>query len=77
MYTSPRLHYMDVMHCLLALMLAFQSATVLAVLDNREIMLAVRVGDVIYTAEFSRHALSPETFTDGDHVAVRKDRLGV
>ena len=33
------------------------------------LMLAVRVDDVIYTAEFSRHAVRPDTFFDGDQVA--------
>jgi ribosomal protein L14 len=67
------------MHLLLALMLALQSATVVAVLDNQEVTLALQVGDVIYTAEFSRHALRPETFNDGDHVAaeVRDGKMRV
>jgi hypothetical protein len=54
---------------LFAVVLALQSATVIDVLDNHEVMLALQMGDVIYTAEFSRHALKPDTFIEGDHVA--------
>jgi ribosomal protein L14 len=57
------------MHCLVALLLALQSATVIDVQGNHEVTLALQVGDVIYTAEFSRHALKPESFIEGDHVA--------
>lgn len=56
------------MHCLLTLLLALQPATVLAVLDNQEVLLALRMGDVIYTAEFSRDVLGRDTFIDGDRV---------
>jgi Ethanolamine utilization protein EutJ (predicted chaperonin) len=58
------------MHCLVALLLALQSATVVDVQGNHEVTLAVQVGDVIYTAEFSRHALKPESLIEGDHIAV-------
>ena len=58
------------MQCLrlLTLLLALQSAPVIAVLHNNEVMLAVQVGNVIYTAEFSRYALKPDSFVDGDRV---------
>ncbi len=58
------------MHCLLALLLALKSATVIDVQGNHEVTLALQMGDVIYTAEFSRHALKPDSFIEGDHVAV-------
>lgn len=58
------------MHCLLPLLLVLQPSTVIAVLYNDEVMLAVQTQrDVIYTAEFSRHALKPDSFIDGDRVA--------
>lgn len=50
------------------LLLALQPATVIAVLNNHEIMLAVQVRDVVYTAEFSQRALMPDSFVDGDRV---------
>ena len=57
------------MHCLLPLLLALQKAIVIAVLYNDEVMLAVQTqSDVIYTAEFSRHALQSDSFADGDRV---------
>ncbi len=40
------------MHCLLALLLALKSATVIDVQGNHEVTLALQVGDVIYSAEF-------------------------
>ena len=69
----------DVMHCLVALLLVFQSATVIDVQGNHEVILALQVGDVIYTAEFSQHALKPQSFTGGDHVAaeVRNGKMRV
>lgn len=57
------------MHFLVAVVTVLQSATVIAVLDNHEVMLALQMGDVIYTAEFSRHSLKPDSFIEGDHVA--------
>jgi len=57
------------MSCLLTLLLALHSATVVAVLSDHEVLLALQVGNVIYTAEFSRQALKPDTFVDGDQVA--------
>jgi hypothetical protein len=67
------------MHCLVALLLALQSATVVGVQGNHEVTLAVQVGDVIYTAEFSRHALKPESLIEGDHVGaeVRDGKMRV
>ena len=56
------------MHCLLTLLLALQPSTVLAVLDNQEVMLTLRMGNVIYTAGFSRDVLRADTFIDGDRV---------
>jgi hypothetical protein len=57
------------MHLLFAVVLTLQSATVIAVLDNHEVMLGLQMGDVIYTPEFSRHVLKPDSFIEGDHVA--------
>ena len=67
------------MHCLVALLLALQSATVVDVQGHHEVTLAVQVGDVIYTAEFSRHALKPESLIEGDHVGaeVRDGKMRV
>lgn len=67
------------MHCVAALLLALQSATVIDVQGNHEVTLALQVGDVIYTAEFSRHALKRESLIEGDHVAaeVRKGEMRV
>ena len=62
------MHYTDVMHCLVALLLVFQSATVIDVQGNHEVTLAIQMGDIIYTAEFSRHALKPGSFIEGEHV---------
>jgi flagella basal body P-ring formation protein FlgA len=53
-----------------------QPATVIDVQANHEVTLAVQVGDVIYTAEFSRHALKPESLIevrDGEIRVKRKD----
>jgi hypothetical protein len=67
------------MHCLVALLLALQSATVIDVQSNHDVTLGLQMGDVIYTAEFSRHALKPESFIEGDHVAaeVREGKMRV
>ena len=57
------------MQCLFPVLLALQSATVIDVQGNHEVMLALQMGDVIFTAEFSRHALKPESLIEGGHVA--------
>ena len=64
------------MHCLrlLTLLLALQSAPVIAVLHNHEVMLAVQFGNVIYAAEFSRQELKPDSFIDGDRVEAEVKR---
>jgi Ethanolamine utilization protein EutJ (predicted chaperonin) len=41
------------MHRPFAVLLALQSATVIDMQGNHEVTLALQVGDVIYTAEFS------------------------
>jgi hypothetical protein len=56
------------MHCLVALLLVFQSATVIDVHGNHKVTLALQVSDVIYTAEFSRHAVKSDSFIEEDHV---------
>jgi hypothetical protein len=56
------------MHCLFAVLFALQSAIVIDVQANHEVMLALQMGDVIYTAEFSRHALKPGSLIEGEHV---------
>jgi hypothetical protein len=67
------------MHCVLALLFTLQPATVVAVLDNHEVLVAVRMGDVTFTAEFSRRELKRETFIEGDHVLaeVRNGKMRV
>jgi hypothetical protein len=54
------------MHHLLALLLALQPATVIDVQGNHEVSLALQMGNLIYTAEFSRRALKPGSFTEGE-----------
>ena len=49
-------------------LLALHSATVISVLTNDTVMLAVQLGDTVYTAEFSKRDLKPDTFKDRDHV---------
>lgn len=67
------------MHCLFAVLLALQSATVIDMQGNHEVTLALQVGDVIYTAEFSRHALKPDSFVEGDRLTaeVRDGKMRV
>jgi len=67
------------MHCLLPLLLVLQSATVIDVQSNHDVTLGLQMGDVIYTAEFSRHALKPESLIEGDHVGaeVRDGKMRV
>ena len=48
--------------------LALQPATVIDVCSNSQVTLAVQIGDVLYTAEFSRHDLKPESIHEGDRV---------
>jgi hypothetical protein len=52
----------------LLVLLALQSATVIDVQSNSEVTLAVQIGDVVYTAEFSRHDLKPDSIHEGDHM---------
>ena len=56
------------MHCLFAVVFVLQSATIIDVQRNHEVTLALQIGDVIHTAEFSRHALKHESLIEGDHV---------
>lgn len=49
-------------------LLALHFATVAAVLANAKVALALQLGDTVYTPEFSRRDLQPDTFKDGDHV---------
>jgi hypothetical protein len=49
------------MHSLLVALLALQSATIVAVLNQgSDTLLAVRIGDVIVTAEFSHRRRAPK-----------------
>jgi hypothetical protein len=66
-------------HSLFTVLLVLHSATVIAVLENHEVMLALQIGDIIYTAEFSHHALNPGSFTDGEHIAaeIRNGKMRV
>ena len=62
------------MHCLFAVLLALQGATVIDMQGNHEVTLALQVGDVIYTAEFSRHELKAGSFNEGEQaIAEVKD----
>ena len=57
------------MHSLLVAFLALQSATIVAVLtQSPDTFLAVRIGDVILTAEFSSSESKAEKFSDGEQV---------
>lgn len=47
--------------------LALHSAIVVAVLANDTVMLAVQLGDTVYTAEFPKSDLKPDGFKDGDY----------
>ena len=49
-------------------LLAPHSATVVAVLANDTVTLAVQLEETVYTAEFSKSDLKPDSFKDGDHV---------
>ena len=57
----------DFMFFLPAVILALHSATVVAVLTNDTVTLAVQLEEKVYTAEFSKRDLKPDTFKDGDH----------
>jgi hypothetical protein len=62
------------MHLLFTVVLALQSATVIDVQGNHEVTLALQMGDVIYTAEFSKRALKPGSFNEGEQaIAEVKD----
>jgi hypothetical protein len=67
------------MHCFFAVLFTLQSAIVIDVQANHEVLLALQMGDVIYTAEFSRNALKPGSLNEGDHVAaeVRDGKMRV
>ena len=49
-------------------LLAFHSATVIVVQANDMVTLALQFGDTVYTAEFSKRDVKPDTLKDGDHV---------
>ena len=49
-------------------LLALHSATVIAVLTNDTVTLAVQLEETVYTAEFSKSDLKPDTPKDGDRV---------
>ena len=67
------------MHLVLLTFLAFHSATVIVAQVDDSITLGFQFGDTIYTAEFSRGDLKPDTLGDGDRVQaeVKNGRLTV
>jgi hypothetical protein len=57
------------MHFLLiGFLLALQTASVIDVYKNSETVLSIRIGNVIYTAEFSATDLKPGSFSVGERV---------
>jgi hypothetical protein len=56
------------MYPLLMVLLAFQTATVIDVYGQSCVTLAVQLGNTIYTAEFSRRELGPNSFQEGEKV---------
>lgn len=56
------------MRSLLIAVLAFHSANVIVLYENSDTVLTVQVGDTLYTAEFPKSDLKPETVKDGDQV---------
>ena len=70
------------MHLVGIALLAFHSATVVAVLANDTVMLALQFGDTVYTAEFSKSDLKPNRgdlikvlWFDGDGLCLFAKRL--
>lgn len=55
-------------HYLRLTVLAFHSATVIVLQRNSDTILAVQIGDTLYTAEFPKSDLKPDTLKDEDHV---------
>jgi hypothetical protein len=64
---------------LLLALLTFQTATVIDVYTDSQVTLALQMGDVIYTAEFSKNELKPDSIHEGDQVKaeVRHGRMTV
>jgi len=55
------------MHSVLVALLVLQSATIVAVVNQgSDTLLAVRIGDVLFTTEFSSSDLKAERFSDGE-----------
>lgn len=49
-------------------LLVLHAATVIVLQENSETILAVQIGDTVYTAGFSKRDIKPDTLKDGDHV---------
>ena len=63
------------MRCFVLAVLVLQAATVIDVeTDSRIVTLAVQMGDVIYTGEFSRQALSPDIIHEGGQIQAEVKR---
>ena len=56
------------MRCFIIAVLALQAATVIDVEVDSRITLALQIGDVIYTAEFSPRSLNPDCIQEGEQV---------
>jgi len=63
------------MRCCILAVLLLQAATIIDVeTDSRVVTLAVQMGDVIYTGEFSRQALSPDIVHEGEQIQAEVKR---
>ena len=58
------------MHFLVITLLALESATVVDVQQESRTTLRVQIDDMIYTAEFSCHALKPGSIREGEQILV-------
>ena len=63
------------MRCCILAVLLLQAATIIDVeTDSLVVTLAVQMGDVIYTGEFSRQALSPDVIHEGEQIQTEVKR---
>ena len=56
------------MRCFVIAVLALRAATDFDVYVDSRVTLALQIGDVIYTAEFSPHELNPDSIHEGEQV---------
>jgi hypothetical protein len=62
------------MRCFVIAVLVLQAATVIDVETDSRVTLPVEIGDVIYTGEFSRQALSPDIVHEGEQIQAEVKR---